>query len=127
MPRSFLGWGKSTQLGSSLGFALGAKLAAPDKLVIQFLGDTALGMCGMDLETAVRERIPILTVLVNNGLMGGYEKHIPLASEKYRSPLPKRRLLQSRRGAGRGSRAGHRAGGDHPGPPSRDRPHRLQR
>jgi thiamine pyrophosphate-dependent acetolactate synthase large subunit-like protein len=84
-PRGFLGWGKSTQLGSSLGFAMGAKLAAPDKLVIHFLGDTALGMCGMDLETAVRERIPILTVLVNNGLMGGYERHIPLASEKYRS------------------------------------------
>src|SRR5262245_50313157 len=85
IPRGFLGWGKSTQLGSSLGFAMGAKLAAPDKLVIHFLGDTALGMCGMDLETAVRERIPILTVLVNNGLMGGYEKYIPLASERYRS------------------------------------------
>ena len=84
-PRGFLGWGKSTQLGSSLGFAMGAKLAAPDKLAIHFLGDTALGMCGMDLETAVRERIPILTVLVNNSLMGGYERHIPLASEKYRS------------------------------------------
>jgi acetolactate synthase-1/2/3 large subunit len=84
-PRGFLGWGKSTQLGSSLGFALGAKLAAPEKLVIQFLGDTALGMCGMDLETAVRERIPILTVLVNNGTMGGYGRHIPFASEKYRS------------------------------------------
>jgi acetolactate synthase-1/2/3 large subunit len=84
-PRSFLGWGKSTQLGSSLGFALGAKLACPDRLVIHFLGDTALGMCGMDLETAARERIPILTVLVNNGLMGGYERHIPFASEKYRS------------------------------------------
>src|SRR5581483_5826986 len=85
IPRGFLGWGKSTQLGSSLGFALGAKLAAPDKLVIHFLGDTALGMCGMDLETAARERIPVLTVLVNNGLMGGYERHIPFASEKYRS------------------------------------------
>ena len=84
-PRGFLGWGKSTQLGSSLGFALGAKLAFPEKLVIHFLGDTALGMCGMDLETAARERIPILTVLVNNGLMGGYDRHIPLASEKYRS------------------------------------------
>jgi len=84
-PRGFLGWGKSTQLGSSLGFAMGAKLAVPDKLVIHFLGDTALGMCGMDLETAVRERIPILTILVNNSLMGGYERHIPLASEKYRS------------------------------------------
>lgn len=85
IPRGFLGWGKSTQLGSSLGFALGAKLAAPDKLVIHFLGDTALGMCGMDLETAARERIPILTILVNNGLMGGYERHIPLASQIFRS------------------------------------------
>ncbi|MBI3863230.1 MAG: thiamine pyrophosphate-requiring protein [Planctomycetia bacterium] len=84
-PRSFLGWGKSTQLGSSLGFALGAKLAEPEKLVIHFLGDTALGMCGMDLETAAREHIPILTVLVNNGTMGGYEKHIPFAGEKYRA------------------------------------------
>jgi acetolactate synthase-1/2/3 large subunit len=85
IPRGYLGWGKSTQLGSSLGLALGAKLAAPEKLVIHFLGDTAFGMCGMDLETAVRERIPILTVLVNNGTMGGYERWIPIASEKYRS------------------------------------------
>jgi acetolactate synthase-1/2/3 large subunit len=85
IPRGYLGWGKSTQLGSSLGFALGAKLAAPDKLVIHFLGDTAFGMCGLDLETAVRERIPVLTVLVNNGTMGGYERWIPVASGKYRS------------------------------------------
>jgi acetolactate synthase-1/2/3 large subunit len=53
--------------------------------VIHFLGDTALGMCGMDLETAVRERIPILTILVNNGLMGGYGRHIPLATEMFRT------------------------------------------
>jgi acetolactate synthase-1/2/3 large subunit len=85
VPRGYLGWGKSTQLGSSLGFALGAKLACPEKWVVHFLGDTALGMCGMDLETAVRERIPILTLLVNNGLMGGYERNIPIASAKYRS------------------------------------------
>jgi acetolactate synthase-1/2/3 large subunit len=85
IPRGYLGWGKSSQLGSSLGFALGAKLALPDRLVIQFLGDTAFGMCGMDLETAVRERIPILTVLVNNGTMGGYERWIPIASQKYHS------------------------------------------
>ena len=85
IPRGYIGWGKSTQLGSSLGFAMGAKLAAPENLVIHFLGDTALGMCGMDLETAARERIPILTILVNNGLMGGYERYIPIASAKYRS------------------------------------------
>ena len=53
--------------------------------MIHFLGDTAFGMCGLDLETAVRERIPILTVLINNGVMGGYERWIPVASQKYRS------------------------------------------
>ena len=53
-PRGFIGWGKSTQLGSSLGFALGAKLAAPDKLAVNVLGDTAFGMVGLDFETAVR-------------------------------------------------------------------------
>lgn len=84
-PNTYLGWGNSTQLGTSLGMAMGAKLAAPDKLCLNFLGDTAFGMCGMDLETAVRERIPILTILINNGAMGGYERYMPVASEKYRS------------------------------------------
>src|SRR2546430_16883814 len=42
-------------------------------------------MCGMDLETAARERMPILTILANNGVMGGYERYIPVASQKYRS------------------------------------------
>jgi thiamine pyrophosphate-dependent acetolactate synthase large subunit-like protein len=84
-PNSYLGWGNSTQLGTSLGMAMGAKMAAPDKLCINFLGDTAFGMCGMDLETAVRERIPILTVLINNGAMGGYDRYMPVASEKYKS------------------------------------------
>ena len=71
-PRSFIGWGKSTQLGYSLGLAMGAKLAAPEKLVINFMGDTAFGMVGLDVETAVRERIPITTVVLNNNTMAIY-------------------------------------------------------
>ncbi|HLI26876.1 MAG TPA: thiamine pyrophosphate-requiring protein [Chloroflexota bacterium] len=82
-PRSYLGWGNSTQLGTSLGLALGAKLAAPDKLVAHFLGDAAFGMCGLDLETAVRHRIPILTLLLNNSAMGNYEKMQPVAVERF--------------------------------------------
>jgi acetolactate synthase-1/2/3 large subunit len=72
-PRGFLGWGKSTQLGYSLGLALGAKMAAPDKLCINVLGDFAFGMVGLDMETAVRERIPILTIVLNNSGMGIYQ------------------------------------------------------
>ena len=82
-PRTFIGWGKSTQLGYSLGLAMGAKLAAPEKLVVNFMGDAAVGMAGMDIETAVRSDVPILTVVVNNSAMGGYEKHLPIATEKY--------------------------------------------
>ena len=46
-PNTYLGWGKTTQLGTSMGLAMGAKLAAPDKLVIALQGDAAIGMCGI--------------------------------------------------------------------------------
>ncbi len=82
-PRGYIGWGHSTQLGFSLGVAMGAKLAQPDKLVVNFLGDTAIGMVGMDIETAAREQIPILTLLLNNGAMGNYHHLIPKAVERY--------------------------------------------
>ena len=84
-PRGYLGWGNSTQLGAGLGYAMGAKLAAPEKTVLNLMGDTAVGMCGTDFETASRNRIGIITVIVNNGAMGGYEKNIPIAVEKYGS------------------------------------------
>ena len=84
-PRSYLGWGNSTQLGTGLGMALGAKCAAPEKLVINVMGDTAAGTVLLDVETAVRERLPIMTVILNNGAMGGYEHNIPIAVERYGS------------------------------------------
>jgi acetolactate synthase-1/2/3 large subunit len=84
-PRGYLGWGKSTQLGYGYGLALGAKLAASDRLVVNVMGDAAFGMTGMDVETAARERIGVLTVLLNNSAMGGYEKVMPLATERHRA------------------------------------------
>ena len=83
VPGGYIGWGKSTTLGASLGFAMGAKLARPKKTAVAFLGNAAFGMVGMDFETAVRENIPILVVLINNFLLGGYTKFHPVASEKY--------------------------------------------
>ena len=83
-PRSFIGWGKSTQLGYSLGLALGAKLAAPDKQVINIMGDAAFGMVGLDVETAVRAQIPILTIVLNNSTMGIYaDSRYPVANLQY--------------------------------------------
>lgn len=82
-PKSYIGWGNSTPLGTGLGLALGAKMAAPDKLCINVMGDTAAGTALLDIETAVREKIPILTVILNNGAMGGYEHNLPISVEKY--------------------------------------------
>lgn len=83
-PRSFIGWGKSTQLGYSLGLAMGAKLAMPHKHVINFMGDMAFSTVGLDIETAVRCDIPILTIVVNNSYMSIYDNsRFPVALEKY--------------------------------------------
>ncbi|MDE2862596.1 MAG: thiamine pyrophosphate-binding protein, partial [Chloroflexota bacterium] len=77
----YLGWGKSTQLGYGLGLALGAKMAAPDKTVINIMGDAAFGMAGLDIETAARSNIGTLTIILNNGVMTHYYDHFPHATE----------------------------------------------
>jgi acetolactate synthase-1/2/3 large subunit len=84
-PLSYIGWGKTTQLGYGLGLAMGAKLAHPDKLCVNFWGDAAIGFTGMDFETAARERIPILSCLMNNFSMAIELKVMPVSTEKYRS------------------------------------------
>jgi acetolactate synthase-1/2/3 large subunit len=84
-PLTYIGWGKTTQLGYGLGLAMGAKLAHPDKLCVNLWGDAAIGFTGMDFETAVRERIPILSVLLNNFSMAIELKVMKTATEKYRS------------------------------------------
>jgi len=84
-PLSYIGWGKTTQLGFGLGLALGAKLEHPGKLCINWWGDAAIGFTGMDFETAVRERIPIMSVLSNNSCMAIELPVMKVATEKYRS------------------------------------------
>ena len=84
-PRSYLGWGQSSQLGFSLGLAMGAKLANPDKLVVNVMGDASVGMTGMDWETASRNDIPILTVIKHDSIFSGYDRNIPEASARYRA------------------------------------------
>ena len=64
---------------------MGAKLVAPDKLCINVWGDAAIGFTGMDFETAVRERLPILSILMNNFSMAIELKVMPVSTEKYRS------------------------------------------
>ncbi len=84
-PLSYIGWGKTTQLGYGLGLAMGAKLARPDALCINVWGDAAIGFTGMDFETAVRERLPILSILFNNFSMAIELPIMQVSTEKYRA------------------------------------------
>lgn len=80
---SYMGWGKSTQLGYGLGINMGAKLAEPKKLCVNVMGDASFGMTGMDIETAARNRIAILTIVFNNGVMGAERDVLKISDEKY--------------------------------------------
>ena len=84
-PGTYLGWGKSHGLGTGLGLIIGAKLAAPEKFVVNFMGDAAFGMTGLDFETAVRSNIPILTVVLNNSTMAIETSHMATSHEMYKT------------------------------------------
>ena len=84
-PGTYIGWGKSHGLGTGLGLNIGAKLASPDKFVVNFMGDAAFGMTGLDFETAVRSNIPILTVVLNNSTMAIETSHMATSHEMYKT------------------------------------------
>jgi acetolactate synthase I/II/III large subunit len=84
-PRSYMGWGKSHALGTGLGLIMGAKLAAPDKFCVNFMGDAAFGMTGLDFETAVRCGIPITTIVLNNSAMAIERHALVVSHDRYRT------------------------------------------
>jgi acetolactate synthase-1/2/3 large subunit len=65
-PRSFLWAGGSGHLGTGLPFALGAKMAAPDRPVYVLHGDGAFLFSVMELETAARLSLPVIDVVAND-------------------------------------------------------------
>ncbi|MDA4130112.1 MAG: thiamine pyrophosphate-dependent enzyme, partial [Thaumarchaeota archaeon] len=83
VPRTYIGWGKSHALGSGLGFIMGAKLAKPERFCVNFMGDAAFGMTGLDFETAVRSKIPITTCVFNNSIMACEKTTLTTSHEKY--------------------------------------------
>jgi acetolactate synthase I/II/III large subunit len=84
-PRGYLGWGKSHQLGTGLGLAIGAKVGAPDKFCVNFMGDAAFGMTGLDFETAARSGIPMTTIVLNNSTMAIETHAMQYSHEKYKT------------------------------------------
>ncbi|PRY02050.1 acetolactate synthase [Allonocardiopsis opalescens] len=57
-------------LGTGLGYALAARIARPSAQVVLLLGDGAAGFSLMDVDTAVRHRLPMVMVVGNNGIWG---------------------------------------------------------
>lgn len=84
-PRSYLGWGQSHALGAGLGLTIGAKLADPSKFCVNFMGDAAFGMTGLDFETAVRVDAPICTVVLNNASMAIETKSMAYSHSAFRT------------------------------------------
>jgi acetolactate synthase I/II/III large subunit len=84
-PRGYIGWGKSHALGTGLGLIIGAKAAAPDKFCVNFMGDAAFGMTGLDFETSVRLGLPVTTVVLNNSTMAIETDHLVASHEKFRT------------------------------------------
>ena len=83
VPHSYIGWGKTTHLGFGIPLMIGAKLARPDRFCLNFMGDGAFGMSGLDIETAVRVGAPITTVVLNNGGMATYPGGYLTARQRY--------------------------------------------
>ena len=112
-PLSYIGWGKTTQLGYGLGLAMGAKLAQPDKLCMNMWGDAAIGMTGMDFETGVRANIPIMSILFNNFSMAMELPVMKISQREVRLDRHLRQLRRLRQGPRRLRRAHHGPGRDH--------------
>jgi acetolactate synthase-1/2/3 large subunit len=54
-------------MGVGLPFGVGAKVAKPDAQVVVLHGDGSYGINAMEMDTAVRHKIPVLVVISNNG------------------------------------------------------------
>jgi acetolactate synthase-1/2/3 large subunit len=66
-PRGLIMPSDFQSMGFGLPAAIGAKLAVPDRPVVAVLGDGGFAMSGMELLTAVREKIPLTVIVFNDG------------------------------------------------------------
>lgn len=77
-PRSFFRSVSMGHLGTGIPYAIGAKMAKPDKIVVCITGDGSFLFTVQELETAVRLNLPIIIVIANNcawGMIKSYQKN----------------------------------------------------
>lgn len=86
-PRTRLDAGTNATMGVGLGYAIAAKVAEPESLVIAIEGDSAFGFSLAEIETAVRQNLPIIFVVMNNS--GVYHGVDPVRYDSVQqNPLP---------------------------------------
>ena len=73
-PGTWLDPGPYGCLGTGLGYAMGARVTYPDRQICVLMGDGAAGFSLMDVESLVRQKLPVVIVVGNNGIWG-LEKH----------------------------------------------------
>ena len=69
-PRTFLWAADSGHLGAGVPYAIGAKLARPKVPVYCITGDGSFGFNAMEMETAAREKLPIVVIIANDNAWG---------------------------------------------------------
>ncbi len=84
-PRTFITSGGLGTMGYGLGAAIGAKLANPEKCVINVAGDGCFRMNMNELATAARQKLPIIEVIMNNHVLGMVRQWQTLFYEKHYS------------------------------------------
>lgn len=73
-PGTWLDPGPYGCLGTGMGYAMGARITHPDRQICMLMGDGAAGFSLMDVESLVRQELPVVIVVGNNGIWG-LEKH----------------------------------------------------
>ncbi len=69
-PRTLLTSGGLGTMGYGLGAAIGAQVANPEKQVINIAGDGCFRMNMNEIATAVRQRLPLIQIVINNQVLG---------------------------------------------------------
>jgi sulfoacetaldehyde acetyltransferase len=83
-PRSMLAAMSFGNCGYAFPTIIGAKVAAPDRPAIAYVGDGAWGMSFGEIQTCVRENIPITAVVFNNGQWGAEKKnHVDFYANRF--------------------------------------------
>ncbi len=82
-PRKKLDAGTNATMGVGLGYAIAAQAAEPTNLILAIEGDSAVGFSLIEIETAVRNNLPLIIVVMNNsGIYHGSDPDIYTSNPK---------------------------------------------